>query len=85
MRGSSAAAAGSVLSFRSWSGLPERPVSSRHAGAILTIDLGAIVANYRRLQSELAEVECAAVVKADAYGLGVAHVAPVLERSGCRH
>lgn len=51
----------------------------------MTIDLGAIVANYRRLQSELAGVECAAVVKADAYGLGVAHVAPVLERAGCRH
>lgn len=60
-------------------------MSRRHAGAILTIDLGAIVANYRRLQSELAGVECAAVVKANAYGLGVVHVAPVLERAGCRH
>ena len=59
-------------------------MSSGHAGAILTIDLGAIAANYGRLQSALAGVECAAVVKADAYGLGVARVAPILRQAGCR-
>ncbi|MBV8097339.1 MAG: alanine racemase [Acetobacteraceae bacterium] len=57
----------------------------KSAGGILTIDLGAIRANYALLQQRLAGVACAAVVKADAYGLGAAQVAPALARSGCRH
>ena len=52
-------------------------------GAELTIDLSAIVANYRRLQRELGAVPCAAVVKADAYGLGADRVAPALAAAGC--
>ena len=48
------------------------------AGAILTIDLGALAENYRRLRAELNGVPCAAVVKADGYGLGLARVAPAL-------
>ena len=55
-----------------------------HASAVLTVDLEAIATNYRRLCDRLGGVECAAVVKADAYGLGVETVAPVLLRSGCR-
>ncbi|MBM3572029.1 MAG: alanine racemase, partial [Alphaproteobacteria bacterium] len=51
--------------------------------AVLTIDLAAIVANYRRLQKELGAVPCAAVVKADAYGLGAARVAAALAAAGC--
>lgn len=54
------------------------------AGAILTIDLDAIVANWRRLCRRAAPAECAAVVKADAYGLGVAPVAAALAAAGCR-
>lgn len=50
----------------------------------LTIDLGAIRANYHLLATRVAPAECAAVVKADAYGLGVAQVAPVLRDAGCR-
>ena len=53
-------------------------------GAHLLIDLDAIEANYRLLQREAAGVEVAAVVKADAYGLGVAEVAPVLSDAGCQ-
>lgn len=53
-------------------------------GAILTIDLDAIAANYRLLAGRAPGVDCAAVVKADAYGLGVAEVAPVLWRAGAR-
>ena len=53
-------------------------------GASLLIDLDAIAANYRLLQREAAGVEVAAVVKADAYGLGMAEVAPVLSEAGCR-
>jgi hypothetical protein len=55
-----------------------------HAGAVLTIDLGAIVANWRLLRTHAAPAECAAVVKADAYGLGAAEVASVLAGAGCR-
>jgi alanine racemase len=53
--------------------------------AILTIDLAAIAANYRALVEQVAPATCAAAVKADAYGLGAAMVAPVLYREGCRH
>ncbi|HUI16738.1 MAG TPA: alanine racemase [Alphaproteobacteria bacterium] len=56
-----------------------------HAGAVLTIDLAAIRANYRLLQGRLGKASCAAVVKADAYGLGAARVAPVLAAAGCTH
>src|SRR4029079_2832606 len=52
--------------------------------AILTIDLDALAANYRRLRELSAPAECAAVVKADAYGLGMAQAAPALWRQGCR-
>lgn len=54
------------------------------AGATLTIDLAAIVANWRLLRQRSAPAECAAVVKADAYGLGMAEVAPALADAGCR-
>ena len=53
------------------------------AGAILTIDLNAIRENYRRLRAMLGKAKCAGVVKADAYGLGAARVAPALAAEGC--
>ncbi len=54
------------------------------AGAVLTVDLDAIVANYRLLQGRLAPgAKTAGVVKADAYGLGAAMVAPALAAAGC--
>ena len=59
------------------------PVLAR-VGAFLTIDLGAIQANHRRLQQELNGVECAAVLKADAYGLGAKRVGPALAAIGVR-
>ncbi|MDJ0942914.1 MAG: alanine racemase [Kiloniellales bacterium] len=55
----------------------------RH-GALLTIDLDAIQENYRRLCKKLARAACAAVVKADAYGLGVTQVGPALADAGVR-
>lgn len=54
------------------------------AAAILTIDLGAVVANWCLLRDCVAPADCAAVVKADAYGLGAARVAPALAAAGCR-
>ena len=55
-----------------------------HETAILTIDLGALADNYRDLCERATKAECAAVVKADAYGLGMAQAAPALWRAGCR-
>lgn len=52
--------------------------------AVLTIDLDAVVANWRALDAMTAG-ETAAVVKADAYGLGAAKVARSLARAGARH
>lgn len=52
--------------------------------AILTIDLDALVANWRRLRDLAPGAECAAVVKANAYGLGAARVGPALSAAGCR-
>ncbi len=55
------------------------------AGAILTVDLDAIVANWRFLEARVGPASrCAAVVKADAYGLGASRVAPALHAAGCR-
>ena len=50
----------------------------------LTVDLSAIVENWKRLSERAFPAECAAVVKADAYGLGLEHVVPPLISAGCR-
>lgn len=52
--------------------------------ACLTVNLDAIIANWRKVAAQAPKAECAAVVKADAYGLGAAEVAPALWRAGCR-
>jgi len=52
-------------------------------GAVLTIDLDAIGANWRLLRARMGTAACAAVVKADAYGLGMIRVAPALAAAGC--
>ena len=57
---------------------------SDRAGVVLTIDLGAIARNYRLLRKRVRGGRCAVVVKANAYGLGVARVAPVLAQAGSR-
>lgn len=51
---------------------------------VLDVDLSAIVANYRLLKARHALKNVAAVVKADAYGLGMKAVAPALFDDGCR-
>src|SRR4051812_4366301 len=58
------------------------PSSGARAGAILTIDLAALVANWRLLKARV-RGDCGAVVKADAYGLGLAPVARALKAAGC--
>jgi len=54
------------------------------ATGVITIDLDAVQANWRALAALVAPAECAAVVKADAYGLGAAKIIPALARAGCR-
>ena len=53
------------------------------AGGILTIDLAAIVANWRALGVRAAPAKCAAVIKADGYGCGTEQVARALAAAGC--
>ncbi|RDJ05600.1 alanine racemase [Rhizobium grahamii] len=61
-------------------------LASRQNGqsGYLTIDLGALVRNYDQLSSVVASAKAAAVVKADAYGLGARQVANALYERGCR-
>lgn len=54
------------------------------AGGRLTIDLAALCANHALLAARAAPARTAAVVKADAYGLGADKVAPALAKAGCR-
>lgn len=54
------------------------------ATGILQIDLAALTRNYAKLKALAAPAECAAVIKADAYGLGSARIAPELAAAGCR-
>jgi alanine racemase len=66
----------------------DEPAAERalaRTGSLLEIDLDAIIGNWRRLGQRLGPgASCAAVVKADAYGLGMARVAPALWAAGCR-
>jgi alanine racemase len=55
-----------------------------HRSPVLTISLSALRANYALLRSRFTGGDCAAVVKANAYGLGVETVAPALWDEGCR-
>jgi len=60
-------------------------LAADRASAILEIDLGAIQKNWRFLQAKVGKtVQCAAVVKADGYGLGAAPVAKALVAAGCK-
>lgn len=59
-------------------------VTAEEAGARLTVDLGAITRNYRTLAAMTAGAECAAVVKADAYGTGIEATGPALAAAGAR-
>ena len=54
------------------------------ATAILTVDLNALAGNWRLLATRAGAAECAAVVKADAYGVGASRAAPALAAAGCR-
>src|SRR5947199_5550357 len=65
---------------------PEANEAAAHAAAtgILTVDLDAIVANWRKLEKTGVPAECAGVVKANAYGCGAAEVSRALSGAGCK-
>lgn len=65
--------------YPSLSGVPN------HIGAVLEINLTAVTHNYHFLKSQLKTAQCAAVVKADAYGLGLETITPILKSAGCQN
>src|ERR1700742_2693651 len=72
-------AAGTILS-----GEANQAAALASATGILTIDLDAIIANWRKLEKTAVPAECAAVVKANAYGCGAVEVAKALASAGCK-
>jgi alanine racemase len=54
------------------------------ARAVLSIDLDALRANWTTLNRNSGSAECAGVIKADAYGLGLEPIARALIAEGCR-
>src|SRR6516165_195648 len=63
--------------------LPGAP-SDPETGGTLTVDLDAIADNWKTLTRRLFAVECGAVVKANAYGLGLEPVTARLAKAGCK-
>lgn len=66
------------------SGVPADTGAAASAIGTLTVDLDAIVANWRKLEKTAVPAECAGVVKADAYGCGARPVVRALSAAGCR-
>jgi alanine racemase len=54
------------------------------ANGVLTVDLDALVANWRKLEKAAVPAECAGVIKANAYGCGTEQVAAALANAGCK-
>jgi alanine racemase len=59
------------------------PESLASVTGTITVDLGSIAANWRALAHKVRPARCAAVVKADAYGLGAERIIATLARAGC--
>ena len=66
--------------------LPEMPGAPNdpETGGTLAVDLDAIADNWQTLTRRLFAVECGAVVKANAYGLGLEPVTARLVKAGCK-
>jgi alanine racemase len=65
-----------------WRPLPDASIPA-DARAVLTINLDALRANWATLNRVTGDAECAGVIKADAYGLGLEEIAHALEEGGC--
>lgn len=59
-------------------------VPREEAAALLTIDLSALTRNWRAMAAMARRAECAAVVKADAYGIGLEPAGRALAAAGAR-
>ena len=59
-------------------------IQDHAAGGLLHIDLDALAENWRSLRDRAGGAETAAVIKADAYGIGIEKAAPALAKAGCR-
>jgi alanine racemase len=53
------------------------------ATGLLTVDLAALTVNWKTLAKRAGKARCAAVVKADAYGIGLEHAGQALAKAGC--
>jgi alanine racemase len=62
----------------------DRAAGLATANGILTVDLDAIITNWRKLEKTAVPAECGGVIKADAYGCGVEPVARALLAAGCK-
>lgn len=63
----------------------QSPNQAKGSTAVLTVDLSAIGQNYAQLNAMAPTADCAAVIKADAYGTGAMQVGPYLYGQGCRN
>jgi len=59
-------------------------MNENQAGAVLTVRCGAVAENWKKLKQIVGKTDCAAVLKADGYGLGLQKMAEVLKNAGCR-
>ena len=59
-------------------------MNEQHVSGRVTIDLGALQANYKTLALNAPKGETGVAIKADAYGLGLAPCAKALWEAGCR-
>ena len=62
---------------------PANPLLGPSETSSLAVDLSALAHNWRRLAERCAPAECSAVVKANAYGLGLEPVMRALLTAGC--
>jgi alanine racemase len=63
---------------------PADTLAPPETGGTLTIDLDAVETNWRALAQKAITAECAAVVKANAYGLGLEPITAKLAQAGCK-
>jgi len=55
----------------------------RISNSFLEINIDSIIHNYQLINNKVGNTECAAVLKADAYGMGASVVAKALDKVGC--
>ena len=53
------------------------------SNSFLEINIDSIIHNYQFINNQVGNTECAAVLKADAYGMGASVIAKALDKAGC--